>query len=59
MTEIISRVRIATQARQDAQDAANGHKVTNPYPADTEAAKLWQVAFKRHCAEQDECEGVA
>lgn len=59
MTEIISRVRIATQARQDAADALAGHKVTNPYLPDTEAAKLWQVAFTRHCADQEECEGVA
>jgi hypothetical protein len=59
MTEIISRVRIATQARQDALDAANGHKVSNPYAEDTEAAQVWQIAFTRHCMQQDECEGVA
>lgn len=59
MFEIISRVRIATQARQDALDAAKGHTVTNPYPHDTEAATLWQVAFDRHCADHEECEGVA
>lgn len=59
MFEIISRVRIATQARQDALDAAKGHTVTNPYQADTEASKLWQVAFDRHCADHEECEGVA
>jgi hypothetical protein len=47
---------IANQAREDAQDAAGGWQVTNPYPRGSDASKVWQAAFTRYSLAIEECE---
>lgn len=59
---ILSRAAIAEQARRAALDVAKGAKgyqVRNPYPPETEAAQVWDVAFKRYSREAEDAEASA
>ena len=46
--ELISRVAIDRQAKQDAFDASRGYTVSNPYPTTHDAHTPWQVSFETH-----------
>lgn len=48
MEPILSRVSIAERAYADAVTIAAGQSVANPYPVDSEAAKLWNLTVQRY-----------